>query len=144
MIMAVAVVQITVLGVLAIFTGITWSALIGNVKRNARVRENRNGGPFVMVIYGDIERTFPFTGSRVCVGRGLDNDVVIAGPGISRRHIVLSRRRNKYYVTNVDGRTATFIAPARPVAGEVRLERTDQILLGSSDDYAVRVSVHRS
>jgi hypothetical protein len=143
MIVALAALQLAVLTALTLFTATTWSVLIAQVKRTMLADDRRDGGPFLVIGHGGLERTFPFTSNEVSVGFGKDNDIVVSGPGVSRRHAVLTRNRGKCYVTNLSEAASTFLAPGTPVVGKVRMGGADQVLLGSIDDDAVRISFHR-
>jgi len=47
-------------------------------------------------------------GDKVYVGRGLDNDIQIIDRTVSRKHLKIERRRDRYFVADLGSRNGTF------------------------------------
>jgi pSer/pThr/pTyr-binding forkhead associated (FHA) protein len=47
-------------------------------------------------------------GDKVYVGRGLDNDIQIIDKTVSRKHLKIERRRDRYFVADLGSRNGTF------------------------------------
>jgi serine phosphatase RsbU (regulator of sigma subunit) len=93
---------------------------------------------------GEAELVIDFCGKKtsyvlakpvVTIGRRPDNDVMIAGPRVSRAHAQIERRGFEYFITDLNSSHGTF------VNGETtrnrRLHGGDRIELGSTDGVSL-------
>jgi adenylate cyclase len=91
---------------------------------------------------GDENRLFPLTGGRVRVGRGSDNDIVLADVSVSRNHAEIRRGPDGWHIHDLQStngveinRVAVRSAPLRPGdritigAFELEVEATQPIQL---------------
>ena len=89
-----------------------------------------------------VQRTVPLTVHGITIGRGPENDLVLAYSAISRQHAQITHDRGHYYVTDLNSANGTFIGetplspdqPARWVPGEIlRIDGVSiQLIQGSS------------
>lgn len=70
--------------------------------------------------------------SIVSLGRGLDNDIVIDGATVSRRHARLAARGTHWQIEDLESTHGTWRGDTR-VRGAVPLASGDEIRLGSAD-----------
>jgi adenylate cyclase len=82
-------------------------------------------------VIGDENRLFPLTGGRVRVGRGSDNDIVLADVSVSRNHAEIRRGPDGWHIHDLQStngveinRVAVRSAPLRP---------GDRITIGAFD-----------
>ncbi len=73
---------------------------------------------------------WPLLESRIPIGRGPENDVVLLDPSLSRRHAVLEYRAGRFWVRDLGSRNGTFLN-GRPLPAEGRpLRNGDRLRLG--------------
>ncbi|HWQ33722.1 MAG TPA: FHA domain-containing protein [Blastocatellia bacterium] len=77
--------------------------------------------------------------SRFTIGRGEDNDLVIADAGLSRRHAVIESYDGLVQISDSDSRNGTFVNGVR-VSGATLLRDGDLITFGSSQELRVRLA----
>src|SRR5688572_21332212 len=76
-------------------------------------------------------RVFELSQMTYSVGREKDNDIILEMPGVSRRHIRLSRQVEAYILEDLGSSNGTFVNGQR-VSGSRLLTPGDKIRLGSS------------
>jgi len=99
------------------------------------------------IVTGDTTRTVDLTGLRVTIGRGEDNDVVLAGDGrASRQHAVLTKTDGVWRVADLNSMNGTYVNSAR-ISGPIEVSVDDRLHVGSTAIlFAVRdadAAVHR-
>lgn len=67
---------------------------------------------------------------RLVIGRGAECDVVIRHPGVSRRHCVLERRDDGWWLRDEESANGTLVNGVR--TAETRLEEGDEVQVGQS------------
>lgn len=80
--------------------------------------------------------SWPITGSRLAVGRGLDNDIVLEDASVSRHHAELTREGSRLEVRDLGSTNGTWVNAARVVAATIHAG--DELAFGT-----VRVEVSR-
>ncbi len=87
----------------------------------------------LVVIYtkeaGLLGKRFVLDGSVLRVGRGADNQIVLEGDSVSRRHAHFERRGNEWYVVD-DGSTNGTYVNEEQILREVLLRNSDRIKVG--------------
>jgi len=78
----------------------------------------------------DLGRRYPLEGPVVTIGRGRDNDIVLASDCVSRRHLRLERRPNGLYAIDLGSTNGTHVNDSVRPVDEHRLERGDQLKIG--------------
>lgn len=96
---------------------------------------------------------FPLNKSRIILGSGEGSDIVIAGDGISRRHILITSEDDQYYVTDQGSTNGSFVNEEKLQPGKrveftsffpVRLgNQTLLSLLSDEEDYGREASSPR-
>lgn len=67
-----------------------------------------------IVIPGESEaREIALVGEQLMLGRGLENEIVVTHPGVSRRHAVLRRDGFKWWIEDLGSAHGTFVNDAR-------------------------------
>jgi hypothetical protein len=90
-------------------------------------REDR-GAQLVVIEKGKAGRAFSLTKERVIIGRLEESDLVLADPGVSRRHAEVRRRDGKYVIADLGSTNGTMVNEA--TIGERELEEGDRITIG--------------
>jgi hypothetical protein len=70
---------------------------------------------------------------RLLVGRSLDSDIVIAERTVSRRHALLSRAVDVWFIEDAGSRSGTFVrreGRGQPLVGRAALRDGDEIYIG--------------
>ena len=75
-------------------------------------------------------RRFRFTGDRVSIGRGAENDVVLNDAGASRAHARIERRGTAWVLLDRGSANGTQLNGA-PLAAAARLRQADRIQVGT-------------
>jgi len=75
------------------------------------------------------ERVIPLGGPTVRLGRGPNNDVVLADPTVAQYHAQLRWRNQTYYIQNLS-HTKLLTVNQRPVTASTPLQPGDQLQLG--------------
>jgi pSer/pThr/pTyr-binding forkhead associated (FHA) protein len=52
---------------------------------------------------------FKFKGDSICIGRSSHNDIQISDKYVSRKHLQVLRKRNRYFIRDLESRNGTFI-----------------------------------
>jgi hypothetical protein len=73
--------------------------------------------------------TWPLTGKRVRIGRGLDNDVVLDDASVSRHHAEITREDGRLEVRDLGSTNGTWVNAARVELASV--EPGDQLAFGA-------------
>ncbi len=85
----------------------------------------------LVVVSGEVEqREFPL-GESALVGRGVDCDVMISRPQVSRRHARITRVGDAYYIEDLGGANGTILNGTR--INKARLDDGDRITLGDCE-----------
>jgi hypothetical protein len=74
--------------------------------------------------------------NRFRIGRGDDNDLVVADQSLSRRHAVIERVDGKVMISDCGSQNGTFVNQ-QPVSGAVALRDGDRIVMGSDCCFVV-------
>ena len=67
---------------------------------------------------------------RIHVGRGLDNDIVVGAPEISRRHAVIARDREGISIRDLGSANGTYVNGQAVTEEPAKLRPGDQVMLG--------------
>jgi pSer/pThr/pTyr-binding forkhead associated (FHA) protein len=73
-------------------------------------------------------KTYPFAGSEISVGRLPENDIVIDNLSVSRRHAVITSRKDCYVLRDLGSKNGTLLNE-KPVS-EAKLSNGDVIVIG--------------
>ncbi len=91
------------------------------------------GNDCLVVIYtkesGLLGKRFVLDGSIMRVGRGADNQVVLEGDSVSRRHAHFEKRQNRWWVVD-DGSTNGTYLNEEQISQEAMLHNADRIKVG--------------
>jgi pSer/pThr/pTyr-binding forkhead associated (FHA) protein len=74
---------------------------------------------FLVGEVGGRRMSWPISGGRLTVGRGLDNNVVIEDASVSRHHAELTREGGRLEVRDLGSRNGTWLNAARVTSGPV-------------------------
>ena len=66
----------------------------------------------------DKGRTFEVDEEAIFVGRGPENEIYIKDKSVSRKHLKIVKRGEKYYVTDLNSKNGTFIDGIRVASGQ--------------------------
>jgi hypothetical protein len=66
----------------------------------------------------DIDRTFDFDGEVISVGRSSENDIQLMDQFVSRNHIKIHRKNDKWFLEDLNTRNGTFVNGERIPPGE--------------------------
>jgi adenylate cyclase len=78
-----------------------------------------------------VERTFPLAGDEVKIGRGVDNDVVLPDPSVSRQHAVVRREGDRWEVADLGSTNGVLLNRSRVQHAAVRAG--DVLRIGAFD-----------
>jgi pSer/pThr/pTyr-binding forkhead associated (FHA) protein len=84
----------------------------------------------VLIEKGRPGKAFPLAKDRVIIGRLGDSDIVLADPGVSRRHAEVRREDGEFVVADLGSTNGTMVNEA--TIGERTLEEGDRITLGKT------------
>ena len=87
-------------------------------------------GELVLIEKGKPGKAFPLSKDRVIIGRMGDSDIVLADPGVSRRHAEVRREDGEFVVADLGSTNGTMVNEA--TIGERTLEEGDRITLGKT------------
>ncbi len=73
-------------------------------------------------------KTYPFAGAEISVGRLPENDIVIDNLSVSRKHAVITSRKDGYLLRDLGSKNGTLLND-RPVS-EAKLSKGDVIVIG--------------
>ncbi|MEL6273174.1 MAG: FHA domain-containing protein, partial [Chloroflexota bacterium] len=99
-----------------------------------RMIENDPGSQPVLVHVDDdstIKDAFLLESEEISLGRSTDNDIIIQEIDISRKHLKLTWRHNRFYAQDLNSRNGTFINGER-LKHPVELHHSDVIMLGAT------------
>jgi hypothetical protein len=87
-------------------------------------------GPALVVRSGGgrAGETFALTGERIGVGRGPENEVFLDDVTVSRRHAVLVRRDDGFYIDDEESLNGTYVNRRR--VESAKLEDGDEVQIG--------------
>ena len=98
------------------------------------LKVKHTGEDCLVVIYaasqGELGRRYLLTLPTVTVGRGRDNDIIMANDSVSRRHARFERRADGVYLLDLNSTNGTFVNEDTQRVTERRLRRGDQISIG--------------
>ena len=86
-------------------------------------------------------KTVDFSRPRVVIGRGLDCDLVIGGPDVSRIHAAIERDPQGWLISDLDSRHGTLVNGQG--VEKQRLAEGDQIMLGRAGPAGLVLTFHR-
>ncbi len=69
---------------------------------------------------------------KTTIGRGVDNDIVLTDISVSRKHVVVERRDNIYFVCDLSSGNGTFIN-GRDRDGEILIVNGDTFTIGKTE-----------
>jgi len=73
-------------------------------------------------------KTYPFAGGEMCVGRLPENDIVIDNLSVSRKHALITSRKDGYMIRDLGSKNGTLLNE-KPV-NEAKLSNGDVIAIG--------------
>lgn len=82
--------------------------------------------------------TQPFSEDRITIGRRTDNQVILDADNISRNHVLIERRDNRYFVSDLGSANGTYLNEER-IDAQVELSEGDRLRVGN---YTLTVSLH--
>jgi predicted component of type VI protein secretion system len=68
---------------------------------------------------------------KVAVGSAAESDLVVSDPTVSRHHAIISRRFNRYRVTDLNSTNGTFLNDRR-VSGPTSIAKGDEVRFGAA------------
>jgi diguanylate cyclase (GGDEF)-like protein len=97
------------------------------------VTEEASGNDCVVVIYtkeaGLLGKRFVLDKNPMRIGRGADNNIVLEGDSVSRRHAHIERRANRWYIVD-DGSTNGTYLNEEQIPKEAALNNSDRVKVG--------------
>lgn len=100
------------------------------------LRIPRTGADCLVVIHSpaqtDLGRRHMLDRPITTIGRGRDNDIVLASDCVSRRHLQLEHRSGGLFLTDLESTNGTFVNDDIRARGEYRLNRGDQLKVGDT------------
>lgn len=100
------------------------------------LRIPRTGADCLVVIHSptqtDLGRRHMLDRPITTIGRGRDNDIVLASDCVSRRHLKLEHRSGGLFLTDLESTNGTFVNDDIRARGEYRLNRGDQVKVGDT------------
>jgi diguanylate cyclase (GGDEF)-like protein len=98
-----------------------------------RMPDESTGNDCVVVIYtkepGLLGKRFVLDKGPIRIGRGADNQIVLEGDSVSRRHAHIERRNNRWFVID-DGSTNGTYLNEEQIAREAPLNNSDRLKVG--------------
>ena len=96
-------------------------------------QEEATGNDCVVVIYtkepGLLGKRFVLDKNPIRIGRGADNQIVLEGDSVSRRHAHLERRNNRWFAVDDGSTNGTYINEEQ-IAREQALNNSDRLKVG--------------
>jgi hypothetical protein len=92
--------------------------------------EDARGGELILIEQGKPGKAFPLSKDRVIIGRLGESDIVLADPGVSRRHAEVRREDGEFVVADLGSTNGTMVNEA--TIGERALEEGDRITVGKT------------
>lgn len=86
--------------------------------------------PWGYLVAADRATTHDLADNRIHVGRGLDNDIVVGAPEISRRHAVIARDREGISIRDLGSANGTYVNGQAVTEEPAKLRPGDQVVLG--------------
>lgn len=80
----------------------------------------------------ELGRRYVLDNDLTTIGRGRDNDIVLASDCVSRRHARIERRGEAMYIVDLASTNGTFLNEERNPVRERRLARGDQLRIGDT------------
>ena len=105
----------------------------GQLPAQTRARRQRTskGDPRLILIQnGRPARTFPLAKDRVIIGRLGESDIVLADPGVSRRHAEVRAEDGQYVIADLGSTNGTMVNES--TVGERILQEGDRITVGKT------------
>ncbi len=78
---------------------------------------------------GDHQVSWPISGNRLSIGRGLDNDIVLEDASVSRHHAEVTREGARLEIRDLGSRNGTWVNAARVSAAAIH--PGDELALGT-------------
>ena len=87
----------------------------------------------VLIMEGGADsETIPLQGRSITMGRQSSNDVVVAEPGVSRKHAELADSQGMFVIRDLKSTNGTFVNSKKIDEGDYHLQDGDSIRLGAS------------
>lgn len=93
--------------------------------------------PWGHLVAADREIAHDLADNRIHVGRGLDNDIVVGIPEVSRRHALIFRDGDGVHIADLGSANGTFVNGGQVTEHPADLFSGDQIALGDVP-YSIR------
>ncbi len=94
------------------------------------------GSSCLVVLHAPVDtelgRRYVLENDVTTIGRGRDNDIVLASDCVSRRHARIERRGEGMYIVDLASTNGTFVNEERKPVRERRLARGDQLRIGDT------------
>lgn len=85
---------------------------------------------------GDVNKVIKMISSKITVGRGVGNDLLLSRDSFtSRNHAVFTIRNNKLYVQDLNSKNGTFIDGNVRVEGEKAIDKSCKVVFGDAVVY---------
>ncbi len=94
----------------------------------ARQRTSKGDPRLILIQNGKPARTFPLSKDRVIIGRLGESDIVLADPGVSRRHAEVRAEDGQFVVADLGSTNGTMVNES--TVGERILQEGDRITVG--------------
>jgi diguanylate cyclase (GGDEF)-like protein len=100
------------------------------------LKVKRTGQDCLVVIYApsptELGRRYLLGLPTLAIGRGRDNDIVLASDSVSRRHARIEQRADGLYLLDLESTNGTFVNDEPQRLRERRLRRGDQFSVGDT------------
>ena len=93
--------------------------------------------PWGYLVADDRETVYDLADNRILLGRGLDNDIVVSVPEVSRRHAVIVRDHTGVHLQDLGSSNGTFVNGQAISDSDISLHPGDQIVLGGTS-FSIR------
>lgn len=100
-------------------------------------RQKREEKPLIMLSSSTLRRKIPVLCWENLIGRSKGSDIVIEDPTVSRNHCVLLRRKEGWFVSDLDSKSGTLVN-GKEISGRHRVGVGDEIRIGCTT-----LTVHR-
>lgn len=71
-----------------------------------------------------------FDGESVCVGRGLDNDLILNDPFVSEKHLVIRLDEDKLKFSDLQSRNGTYVSSLKRIEQEMAIDSGEELIIG--------------
>ncbi len=109
--------------------GTTVGTQIMSVTTQQKVRPSTQKSALILLHTPTGVQTIPLDKTRLTLGRGLNNDIIVEDTRVSRHHAQLDYKARRFWLKDLGSTNGTFVNSER-VHGETALRDTDVISLG--------------